>query len=303
MAFTDYLLNPFVSEKFFNDAVDLPQNGSWGANGKVEDYGASGEFGYTSPGSPESRVYGGSGGIGQWHDKDGNVNTGANVETGLYKTGQQDSGYTLFGQDVGWDFGVGTANAGAFNKTGKRKDGKMQSTDSVGAGANAMEGSMTVGDESGSVRMGLSEGVGAAARKHMVDIDGDGEMETSGFGFDAGPVSFDVKSDMIAETLANAASVTDIMNGDFEMPDLDDYELNTDGYELPDITDVANLDGAADYLVPGGAPVVDSVVDFFTGGDEEEAPMPPTGLLDEDQIQEMQVQTQMSNLPDDGLCY
>jgi|GEM_PF-7118096 len=68
------------------------------------------------------------------------------------------------------------------------------------------------------------------------------------------------------------------------------------------MTDGCPLSVVASATVRCPVPVVVSVVDFF-GGDEEEAPMPPTGLLDEDQIQEMQVETQMSNLPDDGLCY
>jgi hypothetical protein len=285
----DYL-NPFgfVSEQIARDIVDLPMNGAWDGNARLDENGAGAQFGYQSPTAPGSRVYGGSANVGTWQEG-GGTNRGVNVEVGGYKTGQQDSGYTLFGQKVGWDMGIGTANAGVYDRTTTDENGLQRRTESAGAGANAIEGSLTVGDDSGGIRVGASEGMGLAARRHMVDIDGDGEMELNGFGLDIGPASFDIKSDMLAELLQDApelafddldeiGDIPDIIANPLDyMPDLDDYEMPSldnlpdfDNYELPDFGDLP------DFSMP----------DFFGGGDSAEAaPMPPTGLLDETDIE------------------
>jgi hypothetical protein len=71
---------------------------------------------------------------------------------------------------------------------------------SLGAGANIIEGSVTMGnfnkqkntDEQS--RFGLSLGLGAAGRTHWGDSDNDGYREF-GFGADFGPISFDVKTE------------------------------------------------------------------------------------------------------------
>lgn len=309
MSVLDYL-NPLQSG--LTDLIMNPQASVFGnTDGTADEHGAYGGFGIESP-DGSSKALSASGGIGSWTDSKGGVNRGVNVEGGVYKTGQEDSGYTLFGQKVGWDAGLGTANAGIYDRTTVDENGLTRRTESVGAGANVGEGSVTVGDDSGGVRFGLSEGGGAAARRHQVDIDGDGEMEMNGFGLDVGPVSFDVKSDMIAEMLQDApdldCDLEDVWNipdmiqnpddyempslDDYEMPDLDDYELNPD-YGLPDFTDVPSLDEMSDYL-----PEMPSFPMF--GNEEVAAPAagPPTGLIDNRDLEDPPM---VQPLPDDLL--
>ncbi|MFN0246710.1 MAG: hypothetical protein ACKV2T_07360 [Kofleriaceae bacterium] len=277
MSVMDYL-NPFgfFSERFARDIVDMPENGKWDGDTRLNENGAGVEFGYGN-GAGDSKVLGGRADVGTWTDKDGAVYNGANAEIGGYKTGAsaKQSGMTILGQDMSWDFGLGTANAGVYDKTYKGEDGLTRRTESAGASANAIEGSLTAGNDAGGVRFGLSHGGGAAARRHMVDIDGDGEMEMNGFGLDVGPVSFDVKSDMIAELIKDApdldVDLEDIWNvpdmianpDDYEMPSLDDYEMPSldnlpsfDDYELPELD-------LPDLSLPE---VPDWVPDIFGGG-------------------------------------
>ena len=77
----------------------------------------------------------------------------------------------------------------------------------VGAQANYIEGSITVGtqnansDRDETVRLGLSAGGGAAARVHWGDADNDGNPEY-GIGGDFGIVSFDLKTEDPLRTAA-----------------------------------------------------------------------------------------------------
>jgi hypothetical protein len=119
---------------------------------------------------------------------------------------------------VSGDIGVGTAGAEVSYGT----DGMT-----AGATANLVEGSMTFGapdknnpyDES--VRVGGSIGMGYAGRLHWGDKDGDGSAEY-GFGFDAGPLSLDLKSEDPARTLFNAAS-GGYLNGFLPQDNLTNY--------------------------------------------------------------------------------
>jgi len=77
------------------------------------------------------------------------------------------------------------------------------STAGAGAQLNLFEGAIRseeVNDAEdqgeSQVRIGGSVGVGAAGRAHYGDADGDGVNEY-GFGFDAGPLSFDIKSEYL----------------------------------------------------------------------------------------------------------
>lgn len=75
---------------------------------------------------------------------------------------------------------------------------------SVGATASIIEGGVTLGDSTPdasdnmdtSVRLGAAAGLGFSARGHWADSDRDGVPE-SGFGFDIGPVSMDVRSERL----------------------------------------------------------------------------------------------------------
>lgn len=295
MSVLDYLYPPILPE-----ILGTPSANAFGSH---DEKGAYGGFGYQSPDGNTQSTYA-EGGIGTWTDQKGGVNRGFNVQGGAYKTGEEDSGYTLFGQRVGYDVGLGTAQAGIYERTTVREDGKTARTESVGIQGNAIEASTTVGDDNNNVRFGLSAGEGLGAREHLVDIDGDGETETAGFGVDVGPVSFDFKSDMLAELVKDAPNMPDMEDmfdldaqdllipdmmqnpDDYEMPNLDDYEMpsldnlpNLDNYEFPDITDVPSIDemmdSVPDYPLSPANPILPAA---------DEAPIPPTGLLDEADI-------------------
>lgn len=73
----------------------------------------------------------------------------------------------------------------------------------AGIGANAGQFAATLGGQlskdsqtDGSVRGGFSEGAGAGWRLHHGDSDGD-KVRELGFGIDAGPLTFDVKSEWL----------------------------------------------------------------------------------------------------------
>lgn len=141
-----------------------------------------------------SALYANSG-IGQFTDQDGNTNYGLNTEGGLLKWGIPGDG----------DFGLGTFQTGAFfNKN----------TASIGGQANIAEASKTESvfdtGNNGSVRVGLSEGEGLGLRAHYGDTNGNGAREF-GFGFDAGPVSLDVKSESGWDLLSPTAAAISAM--------------------------------------------------------------------------------------------
>ena len=131
--------------------------------------------------------------IGGWRGENGDTNVGFNAEAnGAKFTIPTPSGSNLMGPAGRIDGEAFTANAGAYANS---------ETASFGAGANLIAGSATFGTQQEQRRYGLSAGVGAAGRAHYGDADGNGVREL-GFGFDAGPVSFDIKS----ESLGRAAN-------------------------------------------------------------------------------------------------
>jgi len=88
---------------------------------------------------------------------------------------------------VGFDVGVLTANAGAQAN---------DSTASLGAQANIIEGAVSAGNKEHNARAGVSAGVGLAGRAHYGDADNDGVREL-GIGADVGPLMFDVRSELL----------------------------------------------------------------------------------------------------------
>lgn len=112
------------------------------------------------------------------------------------------------------ELGAGTAGADAWVDP--------ENGFSLGAQANAAEGAATfgttgTGNKDKTARFGLSAGVGAAARGHWGDSDGDGFREY-GFGFDAGPFSVDVKSedpirDFVLGSIPGASLLGDMYDG------------------------------------------------------------------------------------------
>ncbi len=143
--------------------------------------------------------------IGGWRGENGDTNVGFNAEAvgGRFAI-PTPSGPNLMGPAGRIDGEAFTANAGGYANS---------ETASLGAGANLLAGSATFGTQQENRRYGLSAGVGAAGRAHYGDADGNGVREL-GFGFDAGPVSFDIKS----ESLGHAANwagqqATNVGNG------------------------------------------------------------------------------------------
>jgi hypothetical protein len=169
----------------------------------------------------------GQGRAGSWTDPDtGDFRVGVQGSSGLYKQkwGNQNS-------PAQFDMGVGT---GSFDYS-RGEDGL-----SVGAQASMAEAALTAGQPSDKravdeqVRIGLSAGSGGAGRVHWGDKDRDGHREY-GFGVDAGPVSFDIKTEdplrtamkynpvtspfgAVADLIASDTNLTDSLLGTREAP-------------------------------------------------------------------------------------
>lgn len=132
--------------------------------------------------------------IGAWEDN-GGTRYGYNLGGGVAKMGFNKGG------EVSGDVGAGTASLDASINPDQGF--------SVGAQANLVEGSMTLGNFTGgdnaeeSLRFGLSAGEGAALRGHWGDSDSD-EHREYGFGFDFGPVSADIKTEDPVRTAIKA---------------------------------------------------------------------------------------------------
>ena len=123
-------------------------------------------------------------GIGTWRDEEGNANRGIKLDANLYRAASK--AHPRGGaQDLGYDIGVGTANAGVWD------DG---STTNIGAQANAATVSVTSADDNQFLRAGLSAGTGAGLRIH--------HGEQAGLGFDLGPVSLDYKAKWLASLIS-----------------------------------------------------------------------------------------------------
>lgn len=135
-------------------------------------------------------------GLGRFYGPDGQANYGVNADATLARVGMA-PGSGL--GPVGWDVGVLNAQAGASAN---------KSTASIGAQANVIDGSLTLGNDHHSIRGGLSFGVGAAGRAHYGDADGNGIREI-GVGADFGPFSFDVKSELLGRAWNGVSSAWD----------------------------------------------------------------------------------------------
>jgi hypothetical protein len=135
-------------------------------------------------GTAQGSVLSGGLNFGGWRGPDGKTNVGFGADAGLVKVGMPNGGAL---GPFGWDVGVLTASANASAN---------DSTAQLGAQANIIEGSATLGNKEHSLRLGGSVGVGLAGRAHYGDEDGDGVREL-GFGFDAGPFSMDLKSEAL----------------------------------------------------------------------------------------------------------
>jgi hypothetical protein len=137
-------------------------------------------------GGSASLLYGNLG-LGRFTDSNGRETRGVDVSGGVARVGLAPGGDRAWGADAG---------VGTFAATSTIND----STASLGVQANAVElnghlAGQLWGDRH-AVHLGASLGAGAGGRLHYGDEDGNGVPEM-GFGFDAGPVSFDVRSETI----------------------------------------------------------------------------------------------------------
>lgn len=140
----------------------------------------SGNFGQGAKGD----VMQAQGHFGGWSDADGKTQYGAELDAAVVRTGIERGGAL---GPVGFNVAAFDANANAK---------VSNETASLGAQANIIGGSISGGTDEHNFQLGGSIGVGAGGRVHYGDADGDGVREY-GFGFDAGPVSFDMKSEVL----------------------------------------------------------------------------------------------------------
>jgi hypothetical protein len=167
-------------------------------HGRTSDWGAQGGFGLQSPehnvlgGRLTSDLLTGSGFAGGRVEDDGSVTHGSGAAGqvgGLdMNWGEKGSGGHYGGLDVDV---LGAGVEASLN---------MDKGATVGASAYVAQAKGTLGNigttvgGDSEVGFGLAYGVGAAGRLHWEDADNDGYREY-GFGFDAGPVSFDYKGE------------------------------------------------------------------------------------------------------------
>jgi hypothetical protein len=157
------------------------------------------------PGAPDSAtadVLNANLDLGHYRDSDGNNAYGLNANANtLRMTGTENFGPANGpGGFLGWEFGGPEAGVNASAST---------STAQVGGYAGYLSGAGTIGtrgtETDESVRLGGYWGVGGAGRIHYGDSDRDGNREY-GFGFDAGPILFDYKTEDPLHSAANIAS-------------------------------------------------------------------------------------------------
>jgi hypothetical protein len=129
---------------------------------------------------------------GTWKDGDGDEVHGVHRDLAAYKQqlelGDQNS------REVGAYFGVESSLADASLDASYDEGGTIGAGLQANAASAALYGGTTGTKHDEHVRVGLSIGEGAAGRVHFGDRDDDGRNEY-GFGFDAGPVSMDLKTE------------------------------------------------------------------------------------------------------------
>jgi len=198
--------------------------GMTATGGVQENTGPSGEGGYSArfdvqapngdPNLPKQLTGpGGRADVGYYVDSNGQGQEGANIQV---QTLNYNDGFDIPGggkRNTHIGFEVGGPNAFA------RSQGNENTLE---AGAEANLGGIAVSstttdpdsDTDESSRLGLSAGMGADFRLHYGDADGDGNREY-GFGFDAGPIMFDVKSeDPVRKALSmGTMGLSDMLDG------------------------------------------------------------------------------------------
>lgn len=169
-------------------------------NSKGELQGVGGGFGLLSGNMGQGArgdVMQAQGHFGGWSDAEGKTQYGAELDAAVVRTGIERGGA----------LGPMGFNVSAFDANANAK--VSNETASLGAQANVIGGSISAGTDEHNLSLGASFGVGAGGRLHYGDADGDGVREY-GLGADIGPVSFDVKSELLGH-VANGA--TNAWNG------------------------------------------------------------------------------------------
>jgi hypothetical protein len=176
-------------------------------NGQTGGYGTSFEQ-TQSDGSkvslpPGMTGPGGRADFGYYTDANGQGHVGANAQaqTVSYQNGFDIKGEGKRNTHVGFDAAGPNAWARSSASGNDFEMGAEANAGSIGFGQTTTDPNS---DTDSAEHIGLSEGLGAAFRIHDSDADHDGNREY-GFGFDAGPVSFDAKSeDPVREALGLA---------------------------------------------------------------------------------------------------
>jgi hypothetical protein len=154
------------------------------------------DFGMRGSSASDGSMLDINGSVGPWGE-----NNDADTRFGFKAEGAKAKG--LYKHNSDW----GSADVGAFSGSAEASVGSNGLT--FGATGNIVEGSFTAGkftpgnNSEESVRAGLSLGGGFSSRLHWGDTDKDGAREY-GFGFDAGPVSFDYKSEDPGKLIGSA---------------------------------------------------------------------------------------------------
>ncbi|MEE2902398.1 MAG: hypothetical protein VYC39_08710 [Myxococcota bacterium] len=127
-------------------------------------------------------------------------------------------------------------DAGVLRANGAIEAGEDGFT--VGGSASIIEGGVTLGDATPdasdssdtSVRLGAGAGLGLSARGHWADSDNDGVPE-SGFGFDIGPVSMDVRSESLGQVSNYLADSYSELAGHGPSQNRGGHYTNADAYQ------------------------------------------------------------------------
>jgi len=127
-------------------------------------------------------------------------------------------------------------DAGVLRANGAIEAGEDGFT--IGGSASIIEGAVTLGDSTPeasdntdtSVRLGAGAGLGFSARGHWADSDNDGVPE-SGFGFDIGPVSMDVRSERLGHVSNYLADSYSDLAGHGPSRNRGGYYTNAESYQ------------------------------------------------------------------------
>ena len=230
----------------------------------------SGGFGIGFGGTP---MFAGGMDIGNWDAGNGNSRYGARGNIGLVPDMRGNVGNVL-GQPLELEGQMLAAN-GELSLGGNGF--------SAGAGASLFAGGGTLGDFSQNsqnetseqtTRMTVGAGVGAGGRLHWGDSDGDGYQEF-GYGVDAGPISFDIKSEDPLRSLVSGGPFSQVLPASMIPAN---YLFGEEGNLTYDAMDMA---GSAASTVAGG---LESALDWASpmwmgesGGLDPVAPQPVGG--------------------------